>query len=401
MTKHTIRISRTYVLIFVGILFIIAGVIFGYILSTHGLAVLGTQNINSSLPRQIAEEMMGTCRIEGERCYSNEFAKLASVEDLETSIAVLDEINQIDPQTRGCHLIAHSISTEETLKDTNKWKEILTTVPADRCTGGFLHGIFEARQSKDPTIQINEKTIPEFCKIVEDRSNGGNDQDCAHIFGHLLVVVNDADLTKASDVCSKLPEQLQYECQSGVFMENETRDGIVQHGLGEYISWNTQTTSAQKEICDLQTGIASKACWREISHMFAYLSQDYPPEMFRLCSEAENVDDVTDCYMHGIGVTVVSSNFDSNNFSVLCAPFSQPQMYAQCVSMAIGSMMTSSLAFSNDVKLLCEKIPDNFKKGCYETFGKQIMRLAGVSELKKYCEDVTFPYKEYCEKPYL
>lgn len=398
---HTIILPKKILFLFLGVVLLGISILFGTLFSQNILSILGIQNTETNIIEKIAEDMMQKCQFIGERCYSTEFYKLASVEELSMSIAVLDQINMMDQQTRGCHLIAHSISTAETMKDTDKWKDILALIPADRCTGGFLHGIFEARQSLDPSIQVDENTIPQFCKIVEERSNGGNDQDCAHIFGHLLVVVNDADLEKANAVCNSLSEDLQYECHSGVFMENETRDGIVQHGLGEYIDWNQDSTQMQQQICDRQLGIASKACWREISHMYAFLARDYPPEMFRLCAQAKSVEDVTDCYLHGIGVSVSSSNFDPQNLEILCAPFSQPQMYEQCVRMAVGSMMTSSLAFSDQVKQLCNSIPDDFKKGCFEDFGKYILRLAGASKLKSYCEDVRFPYKETCEEPYL
>jgi len=404
MTKNTfLHVLKKYSLLgFLSISALGLGSIVSLLTLRSGMfEVLGSMDENLTMPQKIAREILDKCEVIGERCYSNEFAKLAKVEDLDTSLTILDEVNKIDPQTRGCHLIAHSISTEETLKGVDKWQEVLEKVPADRCTGGFLHGIFEARQSKDPTIEINEQTIPELCEIVQEKAQGGNDQECSHIMGHLLVVVKDGDLGEAAAVCDRLPQNLQYECHSGVFMENETRDGIVQHGLGTYIPWNKETTQEQQDICESYDGIAAKGCWREISHMFTFIAKDYPPEMFRLCAQAEDVENVTDCYLHGVGVTVVSSNFDVKNMEVLCAPFSRYDMFAKCVDMAIGSMMTSSIEFASGVKALCSQIPNNFKEGCYERLGQHLVRLTGAQKTEEYCKDVPYPYQSTCENPYL
>lgn len=352
--------------------------------------------------QEVALDLKDKCQAAGEQCYSNEFAKLAKAESLATSLAVLNEVNKIDPGTRGCHLIAHSISIESTLKDPDNWQDVLSKIPADKCTGGFLHGIFEARQSDDPSIRIDEKTIPEFCKIVKTKAKGGTEWDCAHIFGHLLVVVNEVDLTKANSVCAKLPENLQYECYSGVYMENETREGIINHGLGTHIPWNENTTQDQQKLCEDATGIEANACWREISHMFSYIAKGYPPKLYSYCQEAGVEKWIDDCFLHGVGVMVVTTGFDPKNFPILCSPYEEDNnKYAMCLSWGIGSMLTSSPEFVNMAITLCESVPFRFKEGCFQRVSDRLARVVPAEKLAEYCKDMPYPYQKRCEYPYL
>lgn len=377
---------------------LLGGFITSYALRT--LPYLASRQ-NLTPAQEIAYKLAEKCNKTGEQCYSVEFGNLTKAEDLETSIEVLDEINKIDPQTRGCHLIAHSITTQETLKDIDKWKEILAKVPPDRCTGGFMHGIFEARQSKDPTFVISEETIPELCQIVKE-TQAGRDQDCAHIIGHLLVVIKEADLKAANEVCSNLPEELRYECHSGIYMENETRVGIVDHGLGKYIPWNKQTTETQQKLCEEVSGTEGKACWRELSHMYAFITKLSPLETYRLCQNAGNPEWIDDCYLHGVGIMVVSSGFNPNNFKNLCSPYaSSDEAYATCMSWGIGSMLTSSPEFANMAVSFCKSVPFRLQENCFSRVALQLESIVGPEKLTQYCKDMPYPYKSRCENPYL
>lgn len=355
-----------------------------------------------SKSEQITQDMLDKCKQYGDVCYSIEFAKLTKVEPLDFTLTVFNQIQMIDPNARGCHLIAHSISTEETLKNLDMWEDTLARLPTDKCTGGFMHGVFEARQAQDPTLSINENTIPELCRVVEEKAKRSNDQDCSHIMGHLLLVEHEADIAQANLTCNKLSESLQYECFSGVYMENETRDGIVDHGLGKHIPWNETTTQTQQSLCEKAYGIAAQACWREISHMFVFISKDYPPDVYKLCEQSNNANLTKNCYFHAVGIIVASSFYNPQNAKLLCQPYiGNADEFSGCISVGIGSLLMSTPQFIDRAIEICESIDFRFREGCYEYLSQRLAELVPAKDLAIYCKNVPYPFQKRCEYPYL
>src|SRR3989344_5591812 len=74
-----------------------------------------------------------------EQCYAKAFENLTKATDRDHAFEVLRALQQTDPEARGCHFIAHAISTAETQKDPSKWKELMNSSPPD-CSYGAAHG---------------------------------------------------------------------------------------------------------------------------------------------------------------------------------------------------------------------------------------------------------------------
>ena len=351
--------------------------------------------------RKSANQLLAACRKNGggEFCYANQFGLLTKATSLKHAIDTLYAVQSVDTVARGCHLISHSISIAETEKDPSIWKEIIAEVPPDVCTGGFVHGVLEARMIVDKNFTIDANTVPEVCAIVDKNTGGrGKDQDCSHIMGHLLMVETGGDIKTASAVCDSIPQNLQYECQSGVFMENETRENLISHKLKERLFWNEEATKAQEDICRQYTGTAAKGCWREVVHMYAFIAKDDPLAVYRRCSAAPEKGIVDDCYLHGVGIMAVSFRFDQSNFGKFCTPYTNEKgLYYQCMSITIGSLLTSTPEFSDRAIAFCNAVAEESK---YDCFGRLGERLAYVVEQplerERYCTTAPEKYKKLC-----
>ena len=135
-----------------------------------------------------AEKIAKACReLENrENCYAKAFENLTKVNDWSYSFAVLRELQAIDPEARGCHFISHSISYAETRKDPSRWREIMNAAPQD-CSYGASHGALEVYASTFPDGKLPKSEIPSLC-------NNPDTNNCTHILGHLLLVMNENDI---------------------------------------------------------------------------------------------------------------------------------------------------------------------------------------------------------------
>lgn len=367
-----------------------------------------TQNIHPELVD--ASRIMRECEnIPGskEQCYAEKFYKLTASNPIEYSISVLKELQKIDSQSRGCHLISHSISGAETEKNPYEWKKLFSKVSARLCTGGFIHGIVEEASVKIPDLVIDASTIPEICKLILNKSGDTAEFNCAHIFGHILLADRQGSITLANNVCNELPDKLQYECYSGVYMENMTRDNLVSHGVAVKIPWNKETTLAQQQLCvDASLkGFLSDAqvnsCWRELVHMYAFISNSYPPDVYELCQSAPTPQSKEDCYFHGLGIITASHQFDEKYMGDLCKPYlNDPELIQKCVGWAIGSMLNSSTEYIDRISILCMSIPKENVNRCFQSVGARLQYIVkDESSRNDICNRVPTEYRSVCVKP--
>lgn len=351
------------------------------------------------LARKEAQRIFNECGSKrGEFCYSEKLSDFVKTHDLDLALKVLSALENVDQQVRGCHLIAHAITLAETSKNPEKWKDILAQVDSQSCSGGFIHGVIEAKSRLDSNFVLNETSIPELCFYVAETKGQGGEFNCAHIIGHILMAEENGNIPKAIEICGKVSEKLQYECFSGVFMENETRDNLVAHGIAQRLPWNKKTTEDQEKLCREYQGLAGQACWREISHMYAFISQDNPVSVFELCSRAQDELSRKECYSHGIGIMTASNRFDLGYMKDLCAPFfDDEQKLEGCFTHAINSLMYSSPKFTDRAIRLCSDIPDKQQQACFQKLGDALGTRVLQDERIDLCKGAPEKYKDICE----
>lgn len=357
-------------------------------------------NSNNSSAR-IAQEFADNCREENskEYCYVEQFRPLAKNNNLQTSINVLYDLQKIDQDARGCHLISHIISGTETEKDPTKWKQLIAEVPGTACTGGFIHGVLEAVASNDPDFYLDGKKVNELCIFIREVQEGSGMSNCAHIMGHILLAQEQGSISNATDVCDQVQPGMLYECYSGVFMENMTRDNLLAHGVSQKIPWNTDTIRAQEQICSLtKNNTSNQACWRELAHMYAYTTRNSPQEVYKLCQKAPLEQSAVDCYLHSVGIMSVSGAKIPGLHQNLCQPLKdKPTDHLKCVQWAIGSMLSSSVDFIDEVLLFCDNTPTTDQPACF----KRIVTIINLQKLdesknKEICDKINTHYKIQC-----
>lgn len=337
-------------------------------------------------------------------CYGNLFYTLNKANPLSFSLQVLNALQDIDPQTRDCHIPAHKMMQAEVEKNPKNWQPILGRISYTSCNYGFVHGLMEGVAHYNHSFQINEKTIPQICALMVKYSpHSGIDTTCSHIFGHLLLtdnyVGNVPDSIKlAVGICDKVPSLLQHECFAGIFMESFTRDNLVYEGLTGRIAWSTPPVIAQQEqICRQYVPPASYGCWQEISHMYNAEFSKQPKKVFSSCSHAPDADDRNYCYLHAVATLINNRDGDKHYFATLCAPFaSDKSLTDRCISTAVYSEMYASVKNTDLVVQYCQALSWDAKKSCYAKVAGAIRSLVNKNNRGQFCQQLPSAYQKTC-----
>ncbi len=391
------------------VLTFLSGFLLHWILYPQGFTLLKTQNksgentlSNSRFPKDIQQSvnwLFRACEGNGDRenCYAREFGALTKKTSFEHAVLTLNALQKVDEQARGCHFIAHNISTAATEIDPSRWKELVGKVPPDACSGGYLHGVLEARYKIDDAFVLDAKTVPQICALTIRNNKDARDGNCAHIMGHLLLVETGAHIDEAIKICAALPKKMQFECHSGVFMENETRGNLVAHKIAKHLPWNKETVAEQERICGKYTGAAYLGCWRELSHMIASVFQDDPNLLYQRCSKGKSQESIDECYEHGLSIISHTSHFRNETSALFCQPYIvDDEKYWGCVNRVIGSLIKSTPEFSTRAIGYCKTMPTSDLSSCYESVGKHLAKYLKPDDRIRYCIDVPSDYKELC-----
>jgi len=347
-----------------------------------------------------ADEIIKECK-ESRRsdfCYTDAFSEFGKNNDVAKSVTLLRYIQKKDPHTNNCHFIAHVIAFEEMQKHPDNWEELFTKVPVDTCTGGYLMGILEGYQYTTQTA-LNTKTVPEICNRISRKVNESlvpPEDTCVHIMGHLLLS-QEGIIDTALTICKTLNTLSQKECFAGVFMESEVQRNIALHTGKEPLPWTLDSTQTQGSICSTYKSDIAEMCWRELSHMFVFLEESYPPDLYENCQKAPSENSRHECYIHGVGIMTVSSRFDPNHLSLLCQPYRKNAVLLDsCISMAVGTMLGSSPSLAEIATNFCRTLPTTHQGFCYNRFGVGLSGPGKTDIRKKICRKIPEEYKKIC-----
>jgi hypothetical protein len=180
--------------------------------------------------------------------------------------------------------------------------------------------------------------------------------------GHLMLIEKAGNVSQALTVCDVTNLQARYECYSGVFMENIYRRNLEEHGVSHPFPWNEQTFLEQKQLCSEQSDLASKACWRELSHMMVALSHNNVRQTVNDCNQAQDTAAKEACILHSMGILILVTEFTPSNMTNLCKAYVQYE--DTCITMVVQTTLASSSSFYPKVKEFCTALPKGKQEKC-------------------------------------
>lgn len=313
-------------------------------------------------------------------CYGKQLAMVNYRLSLTQTLKFLEEIKGLDGRTRDCHLIAHRIATSEVEKNPSSWIDIFNFVDQTTCNNGFVHGVLEGRSKFDSDLVLDEKTIPQICSQIEERTSArvgkmreGADDACGHIMGHILLAQENGVMKEAVNVCTKLQAGVRRNCFDGIFMENITRENLEAHEVAQRFELTREASIGLEENCKQYEGEAGLSCWRELAHIYTPVTDNNPKEVYSLCYQSENKDYAFECFMHSINLMVLSDGYSDQNLADTCREYwSIKEKTERCVSRTIMPLIGSSVDFVDRAVIFCKAQPKAYQQFCYTKIGQEI-----------------------------
>lgn len=295
-----------------------------------------------------------------EQCYAKAFANLTTKTNMDHSFAVLRELQQVEPDSRGCHFIAHSISIAETEKNPANWREILNNAPQD-CSYGAAHGVIEVHAASFPDGKLPKSEIPTICDNPDTKN-------CTHILGHLLLVLNENDIDTSLKDCGTIPhnDNGKFECMSGVFMERITAFNLETHGLAtkEALNWSVRLPELDA-LCRSYTATSSLACWKEIAHVAAVKFHGNTQEVVNFCQTAPSKEAARKCIDHSLGILAGNYNFDLSKMKGVCDVVAEaPDFKGRCYTQLVGSTLATIPTETKAAEKFCASLDLPYQKSC-------------------------------------
>lgn len=337
-----------------------------------GLLLTYGENAKQASSQGTVSTIARACQSEGnkETCYAKEFEKLTAETDRDSAFTVLRDLQKVEPESRGCHFIAHAISTTETRKDPSKWKELMNTAPPD-CSYGAAHGALEVYASTFPDGEIPKEEVPNIC-------NNPDTSNCSHGLGHLLLVLNKNDIDESVKNCQSLPQNFngKFECLTGVFMERITALNLEIHGLAtkEALNWAARVPELEG-LCREQSGESSVACWKEIAHAILIKFRNDPQETVSFCESSYGEDETRQCIDHSLGIIAAGYNFQLSIMTPICeAKAKDSDFKNRCYSHLVAATLSTIPSEIPAAVNFCGRLSANFQESCFTMIGNSLQR---------------------------
>lgn len=317
---------------------------------------------NANAVERAAEKALEACEALAyrEQCYAKTFRELTQNTDWQYAFSALRVLQKIDPQARGCHFIAHSISVAETEKDPANWKKVMNTAPQD-CSYGAVHGPLEYYASTFPDGKIPKDQIGSLC-------NNPDTNNCTHGLGHILLVVNGNDIDQSASDCDSLPHN-QYarsQCLTGVFMERITAFNLKEHGLAgpEALNWPARVPELEA-LCRKQNGTRSVACWREIVHAVLVKFGNNFQRTVDFCETAPGAEETKNCIEHALGINTGAYNYEIERMRGVCDVKVKAENFkSDCYAHLVYATLSTRPSEAEDAKHFCSELEPDYRQNC-------------------------------------
>jgi hypothetical protein len=330
-----------------------------------------------------------------ETCYAKAFETITTETDRDYAFTVLRELQKTEPAARGCHFIAHAISIAETRKDPSKWRELMNSAPQD-CSYGASHGVLEVYASTFPDGKLPASEVPNIC-------NNPDTNNCTHILGHLLLVMNDNNIPKSTALCNSLPNNARevFECLTGVFMERITAFNLVEHGLADKsaLNWPTRLPELTK-LCNAQTGTNSVACWKEITHVALVTFNNDPQKIVDFCETAPGETQTRECIDHAIGIMAGSYNFQIQKMGPICEARATAADYkTRCYANLVSATLSTVPQNVSDAVSFCTAVDTSYQSACFTMIGNSLYRASPDNKTLQQtaCASAPEQYRSACQ----
>ena len=329
-----------------------------------------------------------------EQCYKAGFGNLIKQYNFSFAQATLLALQDIDPFTKSCHVLAHSMARDAVRKSPKNWLQLMDSVDVNACGSGFLHGVLEAHLGDDSTTKFDSKLSETVCDHGPDDYRR---RMCTHFMGHFFVVGSQDILSQALPNCDGVADKLKFDCLDGLFMEHNQRIALVDHGLLPAPTYTPEYAKQLEQGCSSYNGVQGLACWTEMAEVYAKTFGYDAKKIYDNCEHAKDFEQAESCYFKGVVILATYPlELNKQQLVEICSFYKDEATYQSCLTYFISSLMHYSVKFTDRGIELCQNI-SSYNQWCFEELGRQLAQSAPSAEQRtELCQTAEPKYRNSC-----
>ncbi len=354
----------------------------------------------------LAQRVINKCKNSNptEICYNNEIPKLMKFLSMEETFAVTAIVQGKDNSFPYCHVLGHELSSIETKKNPDNWRDVVARCPSGVCSNGCVHGAFQEKY-KDEVLNGTSFTEAknEFKDLCEANSNLGltglTQGSCYHALGHLLMYVTGADINKTLATCDGVAKKsdgrdFRNLCYDGAFMQ--IFQPLDTDGKSLVRNFNLNKNNAW-DFCKQFVSGRRDSCWQESWPIFlSELSNPMGSKNF--CSKLdENSQEA--CYVDVFYIMPIQFGFNKSSITNYCSGFSEP-LQKKCFAMTASRILEIDKRNGGEAVTFCNQLSDVNKSACFDQIVKDASFdfLPDSSEFANICSQLPSEWSVKCFK---
>lgn len=338
-----------------------------------------------------------------QECYKEKLISVTKTYGISTSHKILISLQDSEPLTQNCHVLAHYMSREAYLRSERDFYNLIDNVDISACGGGFLHGVLETYIAKNETI-LDENGIIKSSFTNEVCGRGENTYKqlaCAHLMGHIFLLNTYGSIQEALPSCANLRAEWQYICYDGLFMEDHQKLMLAEHGISPSVVLNKEYIASMEKECNTHTGLAGMACWKEMAEMYAHTYGYDPKIIYEGCLRAPNEESKNECYFKGVEVMApYTYGFDTKEkLLLICSFYENKAHYSDCTSRIMLGIVFNSFKLVPRGVTLCKNVNPQYKEQCFDSLVFMLRNafvVGGTQERYAVCKLLDAPYDTKC-----
>lgn len=355
-------------------------------------------NLTKEQIHSVSSQVAKDCSTQRDRqdCYKIKLSLVTKKYGMATGEAILYSLQDYDDTSKGCHIIAHYMSNEAYNRSPWEFYRLLDTANVNACGSGFLHGILEAYTQDHSEIEINGTFADKLCSRSAERYRQNM---CIHFLGHIFLLNAYGNLEEALPFCEQVRKEWQYDCYDGIFMEDDQKLILSEHGIMELPVLNDDYVTKLEKRCLSYSGDKGKACWVEMAETYAHTYGYHPDIVYARCRKAQTDEYRRGCYLKGVIAMAVYPTFGKpSSLAQLCSYYKNNNKdYGSCVYSLTSALMYYSPKFISRGESFCATVPSSFKGACYgqlTTLLKDLVK--DPNERMLLCKVVSEEYRKSC-----
>lgn len=340
-------------------------------------------------------------------CYDRAIPKLMDSIAMEDAFNIAGIVQQKDSGYWYCHVLGHNLSSRETAKNPEKWKEVIPRCPVGTCSNGCIHGALQERFRKEKfSDEEMRRVFPDLVDICEEKSTwhptGMEQATCYHALGHLLMYLTDANTKKSTQLCEKVAKKSDGRdfltvCYDGVFMQLfqplEPEDFALVKG-------KVPSKEALQSFCSVYEARPRASCWSEGWPLYADQVKN-PQGLIRFCSTLEEGAGRERCY-NGM-FFVIPTQFQLNREKIIAFCREIPlSVRGRCFANGAGRMIETDTKLINESLAICAAAATaDAGDECYNelVIYSQFNFHSGSDAQKELCNGLPDKWRAHCGTP--